>query len=46
MDLCNDFCQGKLPINSLNFWTIIMLPKCKEAIKKYIAIQTYLFVEC
>jgi hypothetical protein len=33
MDLFYEFHKGKLPIYSLNFRTIILLPKCNEAIK-------------
>jgi hypothetical protein len=33
MDLFYEFHKGKLPIYSLNFGTIILLPKCKEAIR-------------
>ena len=33
IDLFNDFHSGNLPLYSLNFVTIILLPKCKEALK-------------
>jgi hypothetical protein len=31
LSLFNDFHSGTLPLYSLNFGTIILLPKCKEA---------------
>jgi exonuclease III len=33
MALYTDFHKGKLPLYSLNFGTVILLPKCKEATK-------------
>jgi hypothetical protein len=33
MALFHEFHQGSLPLFSLNFGTIIMLPKCAEAVK-------------
>jgi hypothetical protein len=33
MTLFREFHQGDLPLFSLNFGTIILLPKCKEATK-------------
>ena len=33
MDLFNDFHNGTLPLFSFNFGTIILLPKCVEAMK-------------
>jgi len=33
MALFEDFHNGTLPLYSLNFGTIILLPKCKEAIR-------------
>jgi hypothetical protein len=38
MALFQEFHQGSLPLYSLNFGTIILLPKCAEAIK----IQQYI----
>jgi hypothetical protein len=33
MALFKDFNKGELPLYSLNFVTIVLLPKCKEATK-------------
>ena len=33
MAMLSEFHKGELPLYSLNFGTIILLPKCKEAIK-------------
>ena len=33
MALFSEFHKGDLPLNSLNFGTIFLLPKCKEAFK-------------
>jgi hypothetical protein len=38
MALFEDFYKGKLPLYSLNFGTIVLIPKCKEATK----IQQYI----
>jgi hypothetical protein len=33
MTLFHEFHQGRLPLYSLNFGTIILLPKCEEVVK-------------
>jgi hypothetical protein len=33
MALFHEFHRGRLPLYSLNFGTIILLPKCEEAVK-------------
>jgi hypothetical protein len=42
MTLFREFHRGNLPLYSLNFGTIILFPKCAEAMTK----QANLFAKC
>jgi hypothetical protein len=46
MSLFKEFHRGSLSLNSLNFGTIILLSKKKDAKAIHSTIQTNLFVEC